>query len=302
MSGILNPYRWRGRGGIRDPRRRILPIARTATEVSFPGQPGGDDLPAGVDLWGVWNSYRQSGDTFVPGGAYSVQVDQSGNERDLTALGSAPDASALIYPGHLGSISVPECTGGARLATVNDPPDGRLESFMLVTLSPWNADRNNQSSEWVLSRSTRASVLFGMRLTTGPVEITCNWDGDAGFVGPSISLPSVGEGDTTSWMLQAVRSSSTGSGGTATYRFVVLYDIGAGAVLAGDESFSETASLTGTTDSRRSSWRGIHSTGVGEKPLATVYTGSDDDTFEAAIIAAAGQYSAGAAVDVAALL
>jgi hypothetical protein len=313
VSGIHRPQWWRGRGGLYDSRGRIVPrrIDLGLDPALFPGQEGGPDLPGGVALWGLWNSYNQlqaggNGDTFTASGLYSGMADQSGNGRDLAdRSGSAfTDASAAIYPGHLGDVVVPLTTGTKRLF-YNTGADFILESFMLVTLSPWGlVTRSNTTREWAIIWGGSSGQLVGMAWFSGSGgQLQLDWDGSAGGVGTGFAMPQVTGLTAADWLCTGVMCTSGGAGGTDVFRVVAISDIGgAGPTLVQDQAFSTTATQAGTTRSRRESCRGIINQGDGEKPLCSFYTGADTDIFEAVILSAIANRDPSAVAAAAALL
>ena len=255
--------------------------------VLFPGQGDRATTGAGVELWGLYNAYLQgqpggNGDTFTPGGRYELMTNQAGVGRDLADRSAfqLTQASASVYPGRLGTVSVPTTTGSARLF-YNEGVDRRLNSFMMLHLSPWVTTRGNTASEWSLIRGGTSGILVKLAWSDGAVFL--DWDGNVGAVGPSIPLPNTGDDAAVDdWVLMGLACSSSGPGGVDTYRMVVVSSIGeAGPILNGDESFSSSAPLEigESTNNRRSSWRGVINGGDGEKPLAAFYTGPDSADF-----------------------
>ena len=258
-------------------------------------------------LWGLYNAYNQSegggnGDLFTPGASYGFMADQSGNEHHLTdrSASNPTPASLQVFPGRFGDVAVPETTGSARLFH-NTGSDERLSDFMMVHLSPWDTGRNNGSSEWQLIRGGTSGILMQVRFTSTGSLLTVDWNGSAGSISTSIPIPNAGTGATDGWVMIGVSCRGTTSS-TEEYRFVVIYDFGAGPVLAGDNTFTTAAALLGTTDSQRDTFRGVMCQGVGEKPLMALYTAADSGVFEDALIAAAAQRGNAEALAVRALL
>ena len=256
MSDIGGRDWFRGRGGIYQPRGRIVPGRKELPRDPrlFPGEDGplnGAPDP-GNPIEGFYDCYGGENNLFTPGGTYAVIADQSGRGRNLSGN---PDtaASALIYPYRDGLQSLPQPNGVTHHAQSSQPPE-RILSPSLYQVCAWNPITPN--SGWMgYGWSTVTGLLAGFRYNRNASanynSLRPRWNSSAGSMGLlTVDGPELPSGDmgVNSWVAAGWSHTVNGDETQSTNLFSVYYDDGSGIVTkAGDRAFFENASLTGNT-------------------------------------------------------
>ena len=249
----------------------VLPLRRsvdTATEAERV-QAAGLSWSYASGAYGRWDPYNEGPSNYTAGATngWAQLSDQTGQGRHLTDTDDRPspvtydrpDATSAKYPGPDGATAhaMPLPSGSQQLLYDEDP-GGDLESFAFVYAGPYDEAVSSTGSEyWLNQGSTSPSRLMSFRRSGGGTERVVDWSGSAGpIAGTAITIPGVGTG-ADSWLAYAIRATDTGVG--YDYRVIALGDMGdgAGVVLFGDVTTTDSTAHSSTTATRRTRWRGV---------------------------------------------
>ena len=219
--------------------------------------------------WGLWDPYTESASNFTAGltNGWAQLTDQTGQGRDLTDTDDRstpvtydrPDATLAKYPAPNGPTAhaMPP-PSGSQQPLYDESPGGNLESFVMVYAGPYDEAVSSTGSEyWLNQGSSSPSRLLSFRRSGGGTQRVVDWSGSAGPIsGTAITIPGVGTG-VDSWLAYAIRATDTGVG--YDYRVIALGDMGdgAGVVLFGDVTTTDSTAHSSTTATRRTRWRGV---------------------------------------------